>query len=186
MVTGAGFAVWSAAVLFGLTLVFRFSGTAGASAHAPSEWPAESRVPLDRGRATLIMFVHPYCSCSRASLEELDRVLASAPGGLDPGTPGAVVREDAAGHPGVRILRDEDGFEARRFGARTSGQTLLYSAGGRLVFSGGITPARGHAGDSAGRDALLAYALRGEVTVRTSDVFGCALFASTEDPGSGA
>ena len=52
------------------------------------------------------------------------------------------------------MLRDDDGAEARRFGAETSGQTLLYDARGALAFSGGITGARGHAGDNAGRASL--------------------------------
>ncbi len=54
------------------------------------------------------------------------------------------------------MLRDDDGAEAKRFGAETSGQTLLYDERGTLAFSGGITGSRGHAGDNAGRASLLA------------------------------
>ena len=59
------------------------------------------------------------------------------------------------------MLRDDDGAEARRFGAETSGQTLLYDEHGALLFSGGITGARGHAGDNAGRASLVALLNRG-------------------------
>ena len=38
----------------------------------------------------------------------------------------------------------------QRFGAETSGQTLLYDRDGRLLFSGGTTGSRGHDGDNAG------------------------------------
>ena len=38
----------------------------------------------------------------------------------------------------------------------TSGQTFLYDARGTLLFSGGITGARAHAGDNAGRQSLVA------------------------------
>ncbi len=53
-------------------------------------------------------------------------------------------------------MRDADGREARHFGAATSGQTLLYDERGTLVFSGGITGARAHAGDNVGRQSLVA------------------------------
>jgi hypothetical protein len=57
--------------------------------------------------------------------------------------------------PGVKPVVDYDGVEASRFHATTSGQTVLYDAVGRLLFSGGITIARGHAGDNAGRSAIV-------------------------------
>jgi len=68
--------------------------------------------------------------------------------------------------------------EARRFGVETSGQTLLYDAGGRLIFSGGITGSRGHAGDNAGEAALVALLTSGQADRRATSVFGCPLFAT--------
>ena len=70
---------------------------------------------------------------------------------------------------------------ARRGGSarETSGQTFLYDADGALLFSGGTTGARGHAGDNAGRATLLA--LLDEQDARhalDSPVFGCSLFAA--------
>src|SRR5205823_6234038 len=62
----------------------------------------------------------------------------------------------AAAIPGVTICRDEEGAEARYFHAATSGQTLLYDEAGRLLFSGGITAARGHEGDNDGQQTLIA------------------------------
>ena len=93
----------------------------------------------------------------------------------------------AAALPGVTAVRDDSGREARRFGAATSGQTLLYDAGGALLFSGGITAARGHAGDNAGRSELVSLLNRGRSDrTRTlnlgqsvhdaTSVFGCPLF----------
>jgi hypothetical protein len=79
--------------------------------------------------------------------------------------------------PGATVLRDDEGIEARRFGAMTSGQTLLYDGGGRLVFSGGITGARGHAGENAGRNAVIAL-LNGRPAGQDETwVFGCSLFS---------
>jgi hypothetical protein len=76
--------------------------------------------------------------------------------------------------PGVRVVRD-DGTEARRFGARVSGQVLAYSGGGRLAFNGGITGSRGHEGDNAGRSAVEAM-LGGRPHAATAFAFGCLLF----------
>ena len=78
--------------------------------------------------------------------------------------------------PGVSVILDDDGREARLFQAATSGQTLLYDSEGRLVFKGGITASRGHSGDNAGRSAIVAI-VNAEMPDRTDTyVFGCALF----------
>jgi hypothetical protein len=82
----------------------------------------------------------------------------------------------AAAIPHVTVVRDDHGLEASRFGAATSGQTLLYSANGLLLFSGGITGSRGHAGDNAGRAAILALLHREALARSSSFVFGCPLF----------
>ena len=79
--------------------------------------------------------------------------------------------------PGVTVLRDDSGVEARRFRALTSGDVMLYGRDGRLLFHGGITDARGHAGDNEGRTAL-AGLIEGKPGNRTTTpVFGCGLFA---------
>jgi hypothetical protein len=85
------------------------------------------------------------------------------------------LRRSAAAIPGVVVLTDENGTEAERFGAATSGHALLFDRGGALVFSGGITASRGHAGGNAGESAILA-ALNGERINQTrTPVFGCSL-----------
>ena len=77
--------------------------------------------------------------------------------------------------PEVQLVLDEGGDEAARFGAVSSGQTFLYNSNGRLVFSGGITPERGHVGDNKGRDSILAFIETGNAPDSTSLVFGCSL-----------
>jgi hypothetical protein len=78
--------------------------------------------------------------------------------------------------PNVTAVRDADGLEARRFGVETSGQPLLYDHRGALIFSGGITGARGQTGGNAGQQALVALLTRGHADRRGSNVFGCPLF----------
>jgi len=75
----------------------------------------------------------------------------------------------------VQVMRDDDGVEAARFGAATSGQVILYDRDGGLLFTGGITASRGHAGDNDGRNAIVSLLGRGRETRHSSPVFGCSL-----------
>lgn len=153
----------------------------------PSNWPAESSVRLSTSGKTLIMLAHPHCPCTRASVGELAKVMAQIQGKVrayvlflkpqnsDNSWDNTELRRSAAEIPGVTVLSDIDGVEARHFGAETSGHTLLFDHAGRLLFSGGITEARGHAGGNAGESAIISL-----VNTHTSDraktlVFGCSL-----------
>jgi hypothetical protein len=96
---------------------------------------------------------------------------------------------DAAGRiPGVSRVVDRDGTEAARFGARTSGHVVLYDSNDRLLFAGGITESRGHAGDNMGRREV-ERALATEPALFTRhEVFGCAFedeSVSTSGAGAG-
>ena len=73
------------------------------------------------------------------------------------------------------------GIPKHRFGAETSGHTVLYDASGALRFHGGITAARGHEGGSAGRAAIVA-AVRGEEPSSSAHVFGCSLASASANP----
>lgn len=81
--------------------------------------------------------------------------------------------------PGVSLIRDTDGALIRQFGAFTSGQTLLYAPSGQLLFKGGITAARGHEGDNAGKEALLAILNSQKNALDESFVFGCSILGDT-------
>ena len=80
-----------------------------------------------------------------------------------------------------RVVLDPDGREARRFGVKGSGHVLLYEPSGDLVFSGGITPSRGHEGDNPGRSAVIDLINGGRAAVHRTPVFGCPLL---DDPSS--
>lgn len=81
-------------------------------------------------------------------------------------------------------MTDETGFEARRFHAETSGQTLLYSRSGTLLFEGGVTLARGHEGDNPGRSALQELIDNGHSEQTHTPVFGCGLFEMQCEKGT--
>ena len=85
------------------------------------------------------------------------------------------LRRTAAQIPGVTVLSDVDGAEAQRLGAETSGHTFLFDPSGHLLFNGGITASRGHAGDNAGESAIVSL-IDNRTSARTKTfVFGCSL-----------
>ena len=84
--------------------------------------------------------------------------------------------------PGAKVVTDTDGAEARRFGAATSGETLVYDADGRLQFSGGITTARGHEGDNDGKSAIVDIVNHGGASLQHTPVYGCSIAPCTLAP----
>jgi len=153
----------------------------------PSVFPPESRIARDANRPTLIFFAHPKCPCTRASLRELARLMTDVDGKLQASVifikpkdeseewTNTDLRRSAEAIPNVRIIIDEDERETTIFNAQTSSLTLLYDRAGNLRFNGGITAARGHEGDNAGRRAVFEIvAEEADKTIETL-VFGCPL-----------
>jgi hypothetical protein len=178
---------WMVAVVAGSGALWRHANSPGDAGQPPNVWPAKSSLVRAAHRKTLVMFAHPQCPCTRASIGELAVLMARCGAEID----AYVVffkPEDAADEwthtnsfaqataiPGVTVLLDQSGREAGFFGAATSGQTDLYDADGRLLFSGGITAARGHAGDNLGRAAIGEWASHDQAGRSSTPVFGCAL-----------
>jgi hypothetical protein len=184
-------ALWFTGAASGLWVLWAYENRPGTAATAPARWPEQSDLAREEGRPTLILLVHPRCTCSAASLTEFAEILARAPKRpkayvlfLKPhGVPDDWEKTDlwrrAAGLRDVTVVRDDDGLKAKMFGAVTSGQTFVYDGGGTLLFSGGITGARGHVGENAGRTAVLASLNRAAAVKNPrTGVFGCELFAT--------
>ena len=183
--------LWVLVVGAGTVFLWGYENAPGVkSSPTPAAFPAVSGILRDGARPTLLMFAHPHCPCTRASLAELSRLMTVArgrvsarvlfikPAGAGAGWVESDLWASAAAIPGVRVAADEGGREAARFGAGTSGLTLLYGADGRLLFSGGVTSARGHEGDNAGRDALVGLLANEKGEAAETPVFGCQLFDS--------
>ena len=180
--------LWALAVTYGMWQVLNYEKTPGATAlQTPMQWPAQAPSATPEG-ATLVLFVHPQCPCTKATIGELMLLMSRCPKGLTaylfflspPGFPedwskGSLWQE-AERIPNVRLFQDKDGEVARYFGATTSGQSFLYGQAGELLFEGGITAARGHRGDNAGRSAIQSIILQGHSQTKRTSVFGCALF----------
>jgi hypothetical protein len=181
--------LWVGAIVSGLGALQAYKSRPGASGQTPAvftEWESGS---VSQKRPRLVMFLHPRCPCSKASLGELAEIVARLPGKasvelvfVKPEGAGAdwtqtALREQAAAIPNVRLI-DDDGTLAHRLGAETSGYVVLYDADGKLLFSGGITRSRGHEGDNSGRQAICAL-LTGNADAAwgaKTPVYGCPLF----------
>jgi len=187
-------AVWLLMIIAGLGFLWNYKSRPGMVASAPPQWPADSPLQPASDRATLVMLAHPHCPCTRASISELARVMAQARGRVtayvlfvQPASfsEGFGEKTDlwtsATDIPGVSVVEDEEGIEASRFHAATSGQTILYDKDGKLLFSGGMTAARGHEGDNAGRTAIVSLLNLNEANESETPVFGCPLFAQADE-----
>lgn len=183
---------WLVVVVAGLKIVWNYENTPGAPAQPPATWPTASTIPRSTDRWTLVVLAHPHCPCTRASIQQLNEIMAHTSGRLrayvlflnprdtDDDWSQTDLWDSASVIPGVTVLRDKQGKEALNFGAVTSGQTALYDSGGRLKFSGGITGARGHAGANAGSVAVISLVNSGQTNATHTAVFGCPLFAESE------
>lgn len=179
--------LWIVGVGAGIRSLLAYSNTPGPLSAAPPRWPLGTEITSRRDGPRLVIFVHPHCPCSRATIGELARIMARSQGKVEAyvvfPAPRSQSREwvttdlwqSAAAIPGVRVIADEDGKEVRRFGALTSGQALLYDARGRLLFKGGITVSRGHEGGNDGAEAVLSFIQSGTASRKIAAVFGCSL-----------
>lgn len=179
--------LWLFAIAIGMAGLWSYATGPGVGARAPSHWPHSSTLSLHPKRLTVVMFAHPKCPCTRASIGELHRLATRCGDALaisvvfwQPAsssvdwTRGAL-RQATLRIPGVDVRPDQGGVEAERFGVATSGQVVVYGPDGRRSFRGGITGGRGHAGDSFGGSAIIDLATNGSTSRRTTPVYGCPL-----------
>lgn len=180
--------IWASGVLGGSFVMFSYASKPGEGAAAPTSWPMDSEIPRTPGEFTLLLFAHPNCPCTMASLEELMRALANTTSmpncfvvfTIAPNMPSGWESSDlvsrARSFEQLSIMSDIDGVETRRFGAATSGHVLLYNRDGRLLYSGGITASRGHEGDSIGKQSVIEFLNNMHPAQDFMPVYGCPLF----------
>ncbi len=186
---------WGASVLlfaWGLLLFGGFAGlwfhegTPGEAAAAPANWPLASQLPHPQKPFTLVVFAHPKCPCFRNSEDALHRLVTEGGDSLSctvvvahPASEPEAWTQDFGNWfhsdlPSVCLIDDVGLLETKRFGARTSGEAMLFDAEGHLCFHGGLTPLRGHAGRGGGETQIVEI-LAGRPAAETAKVFGCSL-----------
>ncbi len=179
--------LWLSAIGVGTAILVNYQSASGDMGTTRESWPAELAVPFPRESATLVMFAHPKCPCTRATMEELNRLLARCvqplathiffltPGDASTNWSQTDLYRSASALPGVEVHHDWDGALAAQFGAKTSGSVFLYDRQGELLFRGGITASRGHAGDNAGASSIVSLLAGKENGLRQTPVYGCSL-----------
>jgi hypothetical protein len=192
---GAAFVAWSLAVLAGFAALSAHEARPGERGASPRRWPEGTTLSRDASAPTLVVFVHPRCPCTRATVAELERLVTSAagagapprvlavaykPSGAEAGWERTALLERLSAIPGASVAVDEGGLEATRFGVRTSGHVLVYAPDGRLRFTGGITTSRGHEGEGPSWDAARAALLGRVEGTAEAQVFGCGIVSSRE------
>jgi hypothetical protein len=179
--------LWSGAVIAATTFSADYESRPGAIGAAPL-LNNSSTTAVRTSTPYLIMFAHPHCPCTRASLEELQQLLADfpdlkatvyfyKPSSFEKGWEKTELWRKSLDNSRLQAIVDIDGRMAKLFNASTSGEVLVYDRNDKLMFSGGITAARGHVGDNFGVDAI-ADMLRNpekETIPKVTPVFGCAI-----------
>ena len=160
--------------------------------------PASATQPLpflSPAHTSLVMFAHPQCPCTSASLNQLNRLMLYSGKAdiwvvfLKPSSePNEWVHsalwKEAQKLEGVHVLEDLDGKLCRCAGAYTSGLVLLYDTKGSELFRGGLTTSRGHEDDSPGLEILESYFKTGKLAAASAPVFGCTLVTKTSTGAS--
>jgi len=129
----------------------------------------------------LIVVLHSQCPCSLATIENLINLPETDRSQLKirlvftgPNQSDSKVNEESEVLAGVDREYLTESQVLSRYGARTSGQAYLYSRGGDLIFSGGLTDSRGIQGDSAGLLAIR-ETVAGRKCIAKAPVYGCVL-----------
>ncbi|MCA9393633.1 MAG: RedB protein [Candidatus Omnitrophica bacterium] len=184
-VIGTIVALWLAMIFVGLGLLYNYDMKAGPVEPAPPVWPQDVPMSNEDRLYHLVMIVHPHCPCTRASIGELEilmtrtkdklhtTVLVYVPQDTDSDWAQSDLMRHLSRIPNVSIRIDRAGWMAEAFGGTTSGQTFLYDPEGQLVFSGGITASRGHAGGNYGRTAIVDAVYGRDIKRRSTPAFGC-------------
>lgn len=176
--------VWLASVLGSMAVLIDYTNQSGDPGSPPQAWPEQAHLDHSHESDTLVLFAHPLCPCTSASIAELARLIAEAPNPIlthvvffapdEHSWPQTQLEKKATRIPDVIVHRDPEGVESRIFGVSTSGHVLLYGADGHLRYSGGITGGRGHEGANTGRTSVLAC-IRERSTAPPFPIFGCGL-----------
>ncbi|CAN5515115.1 RedB [soil metagenome] len=201
--------LWAFLVVLGYCAMvsYSFDGLVGpaVSVRSPAATNCSALVSCRPNELTLITFLHPQCPCSTATVSELTTLLSkknlasnlkayaviSRPSSCSDDFVQGAIYDSVASIKGVEVVIDRGDLESQRFGAKVSGQTLLFDGQGKCLFSGGITSARGEVGANAGALALGQQVIGNHAEITTANtntinttnitatpVFGCSLESS--------
>lgn len=180
--------VWLIVVGAGWVALGAYANTAGAQRAVPNRWPKNSKLKWNPNALNVVIFVHPKCSCSQATINLYREVESSTRLHVQtqvafycPSDESESWAEDRLWRsvgvlPNVIRLIDRGGQEVKNFGVTTSGHVVVYSPNGELLFSGGITSRRAHEGESLGSQTLKRLFHEKSHGQLSLPVFGCRIF----------
>lgn len=183
--------MWILMLGSGLRVLWAYETTPGTQL-SKSTHLHHGQISLAPHKLTLVMFAHPHCPCTKASLLELQqlennlhgllniKVFFIQPASKDSDWVHSPLWDFARSIPDAEASVDHLGVLAKELNAQVSGETFLYSPTGELLFTGGITPSRGHVGENVGRTAIDDLTTVGRTKYSRTRVYGCSLFNNEE------
>lgn len=176
--------VWLLFLIAGGAWLYVYETTSQPTERKIKAWPESSGLERKRNLESVVVFLHPRCPCTRATVVSLAELAKTGPAReivcvfWIPEGAGAEWRgtgnvEEARRHSGFQVVFDPGGKERALFGARTSGEVFVFDPKGRLRLQGGITPRRGMADALYCRETMR-RAQEGKGIVCT-EAFGCPL-----------
>ncbi len=177
----------------GFAILSDYSGRpAAASDSVVRRWP-NTVAEHESRNATVAIFYHPHCPCTRATIRCFERLAASidskpriiAYAFCPPTETDVWINSDTTQKlqslSDTMVIVDRSGEVCRKFGVMASGHVLAFDTNGDLIFSGGLTASRGHESYSKSGAAFVA-ALNGSPQTPISwPVFGCTIVEPTND-----
>lgn len=185
-------ALWTAAVASGLYAMARYELTPGPTPAAALRWPGSAPFELNQSGPTLVLFAHPRCPCTAATVALLAAmplgparvyVPFTLPRDADEAWTSSDLWARAAAIPGAVVSADPGGAIAGSFGVTTTGHVMVFDPAGRRLFSGGLTAGRGMAHASRVGESVGALLAGGAPAAETAPVFGCRLVLADETCG---
>lgn len=190
---GIVLAAWLLLAAAGFAVLFRYGATPGDAPAEVVQRPEAPELRWSTTGTTLVMFVHPLCGCTRASIHNLASILADSETVPTVNVVFTAPRKEfaawsdtplvrlAAELPGVHLVWDLDGKLTEKFHAQTSGWTMLFDEQGKTLFQGGITDSRGQEGCNTG--SMLLHDRLANVSCKSAayPVFGCPISGRVEN-----
>lgn len=185
------FGLWLTLLCFGIFISLEYEKTPARVVQAVGPIPSSlSTLPSPAKEFQLLMFAHPKCACTKASLSELarfmyvnntveTRIYFIVPRSYGSWKDSETVKI-ASKIPGVAVSVDYDGAIAKSYQAVASGECFLFDRKSNLLFHGGITQSRGHEGANAGLDQISSIVRKNTQLTAHNAVYGCALFDAKE------
>ena len=185
--------IWLALIVLGNKVLLEYNNKDIESNDHPLTWPNKSSIPFSTEKNNLVIFIHPKCPCSKASLNELNRLLSQYPdffnsqavfvkvdtnkeANSDDSLEQRSLWQKAKKISKLNTLVDGGGKEAKLFSVKSSGRVLIYNQDSKLIFAGGLTAARGMEGDNIGKKRIISYIKGTNIEFFTTPSFGCSLY----------